>query len=116
AVLIVGLLSLVPAWAADPGQPSDQELVAALRKGGYVLFVRHPTTNPDQADTDPLHLENTGAQRQLSEEGRRQAKVLGEEFGDLKEAEVVIFQPLGEKGFRLVRRVASPATWAEWAR
>ena len=202
AVLIVGLLSLIPAWADEPRQPSDQELVGALRQGGYVLFVRHPSTNPDQADTDPLNLDNIRAQRQLSEEGRRQAKALGDalralkvpvdkviaskfqraveaaklmdvgpvetstdvtegglvvspnenkrrakalakllatapaegkntvivshkpnledaagkEFGDLGEAEVVIFQPLGEKGFRLVRRVPSPATWAEWAR
>jgi broad specificity phosphatase PhoE len=51
-----------------------------LRKGGYVLFIRHPKTNPDQADTAPLHLDNIKAQRQLSEEGRKQAKALGEAF------------------------------------
>jgi phosphohistidine phosphatase SixA len=201
-LVLLGLWPLGMAHADEPRQPSDKELVAALQKGGYVLFIRHPSTNPDQADTDPLNLDNTKAQRQLSEEGRKQAKALGEafrtlkvpvdkviaskfqraaeaaklldvgpvetstdvtegglvvspnenkrraqalakllaaappdgkntvivshrpnlqdaagkEFGDLGEAEVVIFQPLGEKGFKLVRRVGSPAVWAEWAR
>jgi broad specificity phosphatase PhoE len=65
-------------------EPSPDDLLAALRQGGCVLFVRHPKTNPDQADTDPLHLENVQAQRQLSEEGRQQAKALGTAFRALK--------------------------------
>src|SRR5947209_3305973 len=75
------LVSATPAWA-DPPAPAD--LVPALRRGGYVLFVRHPKTNPDQADTDPWHLDNVKAQRQLSDEGRRQAKALGESLRALK--------------------------------
>ena len=39
----------------------------------------------------------------------------GKEFGDLGEGEAVIFRPLGEKGFRPVRRVGPPAVWREWA-
>src|SRR5437764_14471285 len=70
------------AGAADP--PAKEDVVPALQKGGYVLFLRHPRTNPDQADTDPLHLENVKAQRQLSDEGRRQAKALGEALRALK--------------------------------
>jgi phosphohistidine phosphatase SixA len=49
-----------------------------------VLFIRHPKTNPDQADTDPLHIDNVKAQRQLSDEGRKQAKDLGDAFRALK--------------------------------
>src|SRR5207253_1997822 len=64
--------------------PSASELLPEVRKGGYVLFIRHPKTNPDQADTDPLHLDNVKAQRQLSDEGRKQAKALGEAFRALK--------------------------------
>src|SRR5207244_7464935 len=67
------------------GQPaSPEKLLPELRKGGYVLFIRHPKTNPDQADTDPLNLDNIKAQRQLSDEGRKQAKALGEAFRALK--------------------------------
>src|SRR4051812_25404862 len=61
------------AWA---GPPAD--LLPELRKGGHVLFVRHPKTQPDQADTDPLNLDNVTAQRQLTDEGRKQARALGE--------------------------------------
>src|SRR5438552_11913740 len=80
----VYLVILMAAAAAYAEPPSAAELVPALRKGGYVLFIRHPKTNPDQADTDPLHLDNVKAQRQLSDEGRKQAEVLGEAFRALK--------------------------------
>src|SRR5438105_11010889 len=72
------------AGGACAGPPSPAELLPELRKGGYVLFIRHPKTNPDQADTDPLHPENIKAQRQLSDEGRKQAKTLGEAFRALQ--------------------------------
>jgi len=48
------------------------------------LFLRHPQSNPDQADTDPLNLENIKAQRHLTDEGRKQAKALGAAFKQLK--------------------------------
>ena len=71
--------SVVVAATAQP--PTD--LLPELKKGGYVLFIRHPRTNPDQADTDPLNLDNIKAQRQLSDDGRKQAKALGECFRTL---------------------------------
>src|SRR5438309_9027811 len=78
------LAVLMAAGVAYADPPSPAELLPELRKGGYILFIRHPRTNPDQADTDPLHLDNVKAQRHLSEEGRQQAKVLGETFRTLK--------------------------------
>jgi phosphohistidine phosphatase SixA len=184
------------------GAPPDKSIVAQLQKGGFVLFMRHGKTDPDQADTDPLHLDNIQAQRQLTDEGRQQARALGEafralkipvgtvtcskfnraqetakllgfstpqpsldvseaglvvstrenqrraqalsellstpppagsnhfivshrpnlqdaagkEFGDLSEAEVVIFRPLGSGKFELVARVAPVSVWTEWAK
>lgn len=170
---------------------------------GRLHFVHPPPkTNPDQADTDPLHLDKIKAQRQLSDEGREQAKALGEafrdlklpigevisskfyraqeaaelldigevitsedvtegglvvspgenerrakalrellvtkpaahtnlvivshkpnlqdavgkEFGDLSEAEVVVFSPLGDGKFKVVARVAPPGTWSKWTK
>lgn len=193
---------LMTVGAAYAESPSSTELLPELRKGGYILFIRHPKTDPDQADTDPLHLDNIKAQRQLSDEGRKQAKALGEafralklpidkvisskfyraqeaaklldigevtasvdvtegglvvsprenerrakalrellssvptedknliivshkpnlqdaagkEFGDLSEAEVVVFRPLGNGNFKVVARVAPPETWSKWAK
>src|SRR5437660_11826679 len=81
---VVYLVALVTAGIACAEPPARSEVVPELQKGGYVLFVRHPKTNPDQADTDPLHLDNIQAQRQLSDEGRQQATALGEAFRALK--------------------------------
>src|SRR5205823_7305870 len=78
------LAVLMAAGVAYADPPSPAELLPELRKGGYILFIRHPKTNPDQADTDPLHLDNIKAQRQLSDEGRKQAQALGEAFRALK--------------------------------
>jgi len=76
--LMVFAAAVVAADAATAQPPTD--LLPELKKGGYVLFIRHPRTNPDQADTDPLNLDNIKAQRQLSDDGRKQAKALGESF------------------------------------
>src|SRR3954469_24981702 len=80
----VFVVTLMTAGILYAEPPAPAELLPELRKGGYVLFIRHPKTNPDQADTDPLHLDNVKAQRQLSDEGRKQAKALGEAFRALK--------------------------------
>ena len=40
----------------------------------------------------------------------------GKEFGDLAEAEVVVFKPLGEGKFKVATRVAPPETWSKWAK
>ena len=195
-VMVVGAVYIL----ADP--PTKDDVVSELKKGGYILFLRHPLSNHDQADTDPLNLNNVKAQRHLTDAGRDQAKALGEafkklkipvgkvlaskfyrtletaklldlaeveaivditegglvvspnenqrraaalrkllgtvpmegkniiiishkpnlqdaagkEFGDLGEAEVVIFQPLGDSKFKFVARVASSAKWSEWAK
>src|ERR1700704_1479477 len=80
-----GLLLIIGAVAtADGDAPAKADIVSALQRGGYVLFIRHPKTNQDQADTDPLHIDNVKAQRQLSDEGRKQAKDLGQALRALK--------------------------------
>src|SRR5438477_1691398 len=80
----VFVMALITAGVVYAEPPAPAEWLPELRKGGYVLFIRHPKTNPDQADTDPLHLDNIKAQRHLSDEGRKQAKALGESFRALK--------------------------------
>jgi len=74
------VVMLIMAEVACAEPPAPTELVPKLQKGGYALFIRHPKTNSDQADTDPLHLDNIKAQRQLSDDGREQAKQLGKAF------------------------------------
>ena len=82
ALCVLSILGAVATVRADA--PAKADLVPALQKGGYVLFMRHPKTHADQADTDPLHIDNVKAQRQLSDDGRKQARGLGEAFRALK--------------------------------
>jgi phosphohistidine phosphatase SixA len=84
ACVLGTLLTLGAVATAHADAPAKTDVVPALQKGGYVLFIRHPKTNQDQADTDPLHIDNVKAQRQLSDEGRKQVKDLGEAFRALK--------------------------------
>ena len=59
------------------------ELVNALRQGGYVIVMRHPSsppTIPDKSQADPG---NTKLERQLDETGRKTAKDMGEAFRHL---------------------------------
>lgn len=81
---LIGLFAICSSHAQTPTLPPDKSLVGELQKGGYVLFLRHFPTNPDQADTDPLNLDNVAAQRQLTDEGRKQATALGQAFRALK--------------------------------
>ena len=67
-----------------PAKPGNlEELVTGMKKGGYVIVFRHGATNADQADTDPFHLDNIGAQRVLSDKGRDVAKRVGDSFRTL---------------------------------
>jgi len=76
--LIAVALAVGPAWAQAP--PSADEVLKLLRGGGYVVVVRHGATFADQADTDPLNLDDVSKQRQLNDKGRADAKAVGDAF------------------------------------
>lgn len=79
----VCLLSLSPPVSGQ-ALLADQELVDTLRRGGYVIYFRHAATDFSQTDTDPGNPENCRAQRNLSEEGREQARAIGRAFAALR--------------------------------
>jgi phosphohistidine phosphatase SixA len=59
-------------------------LVSALRRGGYVLVMRHassPRTLPGKNAADP---DNTQLERQLDDQGRSQAQAMGEALRKLR--------------------------------
>jgi phosphohistidine phosphatase SixA len=62
------------------GSVNLDRLVTDMKKGGYVIVLRHGATNPNQADTDPLHRDNISAQRVLSPQGREIATRVGDSF------------------------------------
>src|SRR5882724_9908372 len=77
ATLMLGLL-VGPAWSQEAAVVAD--LLKALGGGGHVIVVRHGATHADQADTDPLNLDNVAKQRQLNDKGRADARAFGEAF------------------------------------
>jgi phosphohistidine phosphatase SixA len=80
ATMTLGLLAMAPAARAQT--PDDATIARALRAGGHVILVRHGSTFPDQADTDPLNFDNVAAQRQLNDKGKALAKAFGDALRD----------------------------------
>jgi phosphohistidine phosphatase SixA len=73
--LLIVLLVAGSAWGQRPA--SVEDMLQTLRAGGYVIVFRHGATHADQADTDPLNLDNVAKQRQLDDKGRAQAMAVG---------------------------------------
>lgn len=101
AIRALGILALAlvvgTAWSQT--SPSAGDVLKLLRGGGYVVVFRHGVTHADQADTDPLNLDNVAKQRQLNDKGRADAKAVGEAF---RGAGVPIGKSYSSRFFRAV--------------
>jgi len=73
------LLSACPALA----QPSA-DLLSRLREGGYVLYLRHTSTDFSQNDSRMTSFKDCASQRNLTDRGRDEARTLGEHVKRLK--------------------------------
>jgi phosphohistidine phosphatase SixA len=79
-VLLLSILLLAcPALA----QPSA-ELIDQLRAGGYVLYLRHTSTDFTQNDSRMTSYEDCASQRNLTDQGRDEARAIGEHMKRLK--------------------------------
>lgn len=72
--------SLCISTNAESQSATLSQVINSLKGGGYVLFMRHPDTQKDRADTDPLNHSNLLAQRHLTDLGRQQAISIGNSF------------------------------------
>lgn len=63
--------------SAAVAQLSGPALAAALRQGGYVLYIRHTSTDFGQNDDAMTDFANCAQQRNLTEAGRREAREIG---------------------------------------
>jgi hypothetical protein len=77
--LLFALLLAAPALA----QP-DAEIVRRLQAGGYVLYLRHTSTDFSQNDSRMTSFEDCSTQRNLTDRGREEARALGEHVRRLK--------------------------------
>jgi len=90
-------LLLVLAWALAPAAPAVAQgtgqrltprlqampLMEALRQGGYTILVRHAATENFAPDPNSFDIDDCSTQRNLSQEGRRQAERIGQSFEKL---------------------------------
>lgn len=82
--LVSSLFGVVAVAIGSAQMLSGDALVQALRKGGYVIVMRHassPREVPDKATANP---DNTKPERQLDQEGRTTATAMGKALRDLK--------------------------------
>lgn len=74
-VVSLALVAFVGLAAAEP----DAALLAKLRQGGYVLYLRHASTDFSQDDSRMMSYEDCSTQRNLTDKGRAEARRLGTE-------------------------------------
>lgn len=89
AALFAALVLYLPLWAQSPTRDAAARsslpsrplppagLLSELRKGGYVLYFRHASTDFSQNDERMKGYEDCGHQRNLTEKGRAEARSIG---------------------------------------
>ena len=58
--------------------PATPELLAEVRQGGFVLYMRHGATDSAQPDQVPIVLNDCRTQRPLTEQGREEIRLVGQ--------------------------------------
>jgi hypothetical protein len=79
----LALLAIMLLASIATAEPSA-EVLAQLRQGGYVLFLRHTSTDFSQDDSRMKSFEDCATQRNLTDNGRAEARALGEHVKRLK--------------------------------
>ena len=59
------------------------ELVAMLKQGGYIIYLRHGATDHTQNDQDLSDLRECSKQRNLNTQGKQESRLLGNAFKEL---------------------------------
>jgi broad specificity phosphatase PhoE len=71
-------LAALLAFAAAPAAADEAAAWKALRAGGHVALIRHASTEPGLGDPPGYRLDACATQRNLSAQGREEARRLGE--------------------------------------
>ena len=82
--MYLALPSLLVLLACQALAEPDPDILSRLREGGYVLYLRHTSTDFSQNDSRMTSFEDCTTQRNLTEKGRAEARALGEHVKRLK--------------------------------
>jgi len=77
AVALLWLLAALPALAAEHLPLDGRALGDALRRGGYVLYFLHASTDFGQNDDAMASFDDCAQQRNLTDKGRAEARDIG---------------------------------------
>jgi phosphohistidine phosphatase SixA len=86
---------------------SGEPLGKALRRGGYVLVMRHTSSPREAPDKQTANADNVKLERQLDEVGRTTATAMGRALRDLK-------IPVGEVLTSPTYRALETVRYAQW--
>lgn len=78
-VAVLAVVWLITLGARD-ATASDAQLWALLKGGGQAVLIRHALTTPGVGDPAGFRVDDCATQRNLTDEGRREARRLGEAF------------------------------------
>lgn len=79
AILLVSAVASAQGDSDFKAKPMTQELMDQLRKGGFVIYMRHGPTDTARPDRAPqVDLNDCNTQRPLTDYGRRLAERLGQ--------------------------------------
>jgi phosphohistidine phosphatase SixA len=75
---VFAVVSMAAALVLPSGEAANSALGDQLRRGGVVLVIRHAATDFSKPDRNPVDLRDCRTQRNLSAEGRRDARRIGQ--------------------------------------
>ena len=76
----LALLALSMLACACGSALANEQLWSKLREGGQVVLIRHAITTPGVGDPPGMRLDDCATQRNLTDDGRRHARQIGEAF------------------------------------
>jgi phosphohistidine phosphatase SixA len=76
----IAFLILISAFGGVGAASANEELWRLLKNGGQVVLLRHAITTPGVGDPPGMRLDDCGTQRNLTEDGRQDARRLGAAF------------------------------------
>lgn len=80
AVVTALILTSAPVLTAAPAAAVDEALWTLLKGGGQVVLIRHAATDMSQRDAVGAPLSDCARQRNLTEDGREDARLIGAAF------------------------------------
>jgi phosphohistidine phosphatase SixA len=77
---VLAILTVALLLPAAPARAADEALWTLLKGGGQVVLLRHGATDMEQRDQAGAPLEDCARQRNLSDDGRDDSRLIGEVF------------------------------------